>query len=170
LWDATSEHQAPRHPVLQARHHAWAGFVNRMEEAMPPGGMVFQLPATTYPHARMTHEMLDYAHLACHAYSRTLRWSYGTNRNRRWDSWQQYVAGLPPAEMVRALALADFSGVYVDCRGYADRAGSLRTELRALLGPEVATSDSGDQVLFSLAPAAQALRSAIPALDRERER
>jgi phosphoglycerol transferase len=170
LWDVTSEHQAPRHSVLQARHHAWAGFVARMEEALPPGGMVFQLPATTYPEAGMTHDMPDYAHLACHAYSKTLRWSYGTNRNRRWDCWQQYVAGLAPAEMIRALALADFAGVYVDRRGYADRGESLLSELRMRLGPEVATSDSGDQLLFSLAPAAQALRSATPAADLEREK
>jgi phosphoglycerol transferase len=170
LWDVTSEHQAPRHSVLQARHHAWAGFVNRMEEAMPPGGMVFQLPATSYPEAGLTHDMPDYTHLACHAYSKTLRWSYGTNRNRRWDSWQQYVAGLPPADMVRALALAEFAGVYIDRRGYADRAEPLLAELRAQHGPEVAVSDSGDQLLFTLAPAAQALRSTMAAADREREK
>jgi len=137
---------------------------------MPPGGMVFQLPATSYPEAGMTHDMPDYAHLACHAYSKSLRWSYGTNRNRRWDCWHQYVAGLLPADMVRALALADFAGVYVDRRGYADRGAGLLAELRPLLGPEVAASDSGDQVLFSLAPAARSLRSTLTAAALEAER
>jgi phosphoglycerol transferase len=172
VWDVTNERQAPAHAALRAQQHAWAGFVCRMEEAMPPGGMVFQLPATTYPEVGMTHAMPDYAHLACHAYSKTLRWSYGTNRNRRWDCWHRHVAGLPPAEMARALALADFGGVYVDRRGYADRADALIGELRALLGPEVAASDSGDQILFSLAAAAQALRSAIApaAWETEQER
>jgi hypothetical protein len=170
VWDLTTERQAPRHPVLQARHHAWAGFVARMEEAMPLGGMVFQLPATTYPEAGMTHDMPDYAHLACHTYSKTLRWSYGTNRNRRWDCWQQHVAAMPPDEMVRALALAEFSGVYVDRRGYADRADSLLVKLRSLLGPEVAVSDSGEQVLYSLAPAVQQLPSTVPSDELEREK
>jgi len=172
VWDVTNERQAAAHAALQARHHAWAGFVCHMEEAMPPGGMVFQLPATSYPEVGMTHAMPDYSHLACHAYSKTLRWSYGTNRNRRWDCWQQHVAGLPPAGMVRALVLADFAGVYVDRRGYADRADALVGDLRSLLGPEAVASDSGDQLLFSLAPAAQALRSTIgpAAWEAERDR
>jgi hypothetical protein len=116
--------------------------------------------------------MPDYAHLTCHVYTRTLRWSYGTNRNRRWDGWQQHVAGLPPADLVRALALADFAGVYVDRRGYTDRAESLVGQLRTILGPEVAASDSGDQLLFSLASAAQGLRSSTPpaAWEAEKER
>jgi phosphoglycerol transferase len=143
-----------------------------MEDALPPGGMVFQLPAVSYPEAGTTHRMPDYAHLACHSYSRTLRWSYGTNRNRRWDEWHQYVASLPSAEFVRALVLADFAGVYVDRRGYADRGDGILTELRGLLGPEVAASDSGEQLLFALAPAAQPLRSATDpvAWERDRER
>jgi phosphoglycerol transferase len=170
LWDLTNEHQFPRHSAIQARHHAWAGFVERMEEATPPGGMIFQLPAVTYPEAGNTHELPDYAHLACHAYSKTLRWSFGTNRNRRWDCWQQYVAGLPTADMVRSLALADFAGIYVDRRGYADHAEALLTELRSLLGPEVVASDSGDQLLFSLAPAVQSLRSTMPNAERNREK
>ena len=62
--------------------------------------------------------------------------------------------------------------MYVDRRGYADRADGLISELHALLGPEVAASDSGDQLLFSLAPAAQALRSTITpaAWEAEQER
>ena len=172
VWDLTTTRQAPRHSAFQARHHAWSGFVCRMEQAMPPGGMVFQLPAASYPEAGVIHQMPDYAHLACHAYSKTLRWSYGTNRNRRWDCWHQHVAGLPPADMVRALALADFAGVYVDRRGFADRGEALVAELRTLLGPEVAASDPGEQLLFSLAPAVHRLRSSTPdaAWDAERAR
>src|SRR5262245_66656212 len=78
-----------------------------MEAALPRGGMVFQLPAASYPEAGVVHQMPDYAHLTCHVYTRTLRWSYGTNRNRRWDAWHQFVAKLPATEMVRALCLAD---------------------------------------------------------------
>jgi phosphoglycerol transferase len=132
-----------------------------MEEAMPPGGMIFQLPATSYPEIGTTQRMPDYAHLACHPYSKTLRWSYGTCRNRRWDEWQQHVGRLTTAQMVRALCLAEFDGVYVDRRGYADNADALITELRELLGTELVVSDSGDQMLFTLATAKQSLRSSM---------
>jgi hypothetical protein len=106
--------------------------------------------------------MPDYAHLACHSYSKTLRWSYGTNRNRQWDAWQQHVAAMAPAHMVRALALADFAGVYVDRRGYPDRGELLLSDLRKLLGQEIAVSASGDQLLFSMSETAARLRSATP--------
>ena len=131
---------------------------------------MFQLPAVSYPEAGTTHRMPDYAHLACHAYSRTLRWSYGTNRNRRWDEWHQHVAGLPPAEMVRALSLAGFAGVYVDRRGFADNGDAVIGDLRGRLGPEVAASDSGEQLLFSLAPAVEDLRRYVDPADWEREK
>lgn len=160
VWDVTTVRQAPPHKELQARHHAWARFVARMEGALPPGGMVFQLPAVSYPEAGVTHQMPDYAHLGCHAFSKSVRWSYGTCRNRRWAEWHGHVADLPPAELVRALVLADFAGVYVDRRGYADHGERVVADLRSLLGPEVATSDAGDQLLFALAPIAPSLRSA----------
>jgi phosphoglycerol transferase len=170
LFDITSQRQAPHHSELKRNHAAWAGFVERMENALPPGAMVFQLPATSYPEAGTTHRMPDYAHLACHSYSRKLRWSYGTNRNRRWAEWQQHVASLTLSQMVRALCLAGFDGLYVDRRGYPDGGKCLLAELRALLGTELVVSDTGEQMLFSLAPAAQTIRSSLDARSLERER
>jgi hypothetical protein len=159
LWDLTSVRQAPHHSELRTHHAGWVDFGNRMEQAMPPGGMVFQLPAASYPEAGVVHAMPDYAHLTCHVYTRTLRWSYGTNRNRRWDEWDRYVAGLPAPEMVRALCLAGFAGVYVDRRGYADHGDGVLAELRTLLGREAVSSGSGEQLLFRLDAATAALRA-----------
>src|SRR5262249_53758985 len=172
LWDTTSVHQAPRHSELRAQHAAWADFVYRMEEAMPPGAMVFQLPAASYPEVGVTHRMPDYAHLACHSFSRTLRWSYGTARNRRWDEWHRSIAAEPPEAMVSDLCLAGFSGVYVDRRGYADGGLAIIADLRRLLGPEVVSAPGGEQALFSLARAEGKLRSSIDSArwDQERER
>ena len=141
-----------------------------MEAALPEGAMVFQLPAGSYPEAGTTHRMPDYAHMACHAYSGTLRWSFGTNRNRRWDEWHKHVAGLPPPEMVKALSLAGFAGVYVDRRGFADNGDAVIGDLRGRLGPEVAASHSGEQLLFSLAPAVEDLRRYVDPADWEREK
>ena len=121
-----------------------------MESALPAGGLVFQVPAMSYPEAGRLAKMPDYAHLACHSYSQSLRWSYGTNRNRRWAEWQDAVYRLPTAEMVRALRTAGFDGLYFDRRGFADPWPVL-AELNALLGPPVAVSDSNEQLLFSLA-------------------
>lgn len=170
LWDVTTQRQAPHHADLQANHAAWGGFVQRMEDVMPAGGMVFQLPAASYPEVGSIERMPDYAHLACHSYSHSLRWSYGTSRNRRWDEWHQHVAHLTPAQMVRALCLAGFDGIYVDRRGYADNAKALLCELRSLLGTELVVSDSGEQMLFSLASAKQSLQSTFDEKTWEHEK
>jgi phosphoglycerol transferase len=130
--------------------------------------MVFQLPAASYPEAGPVHRMPDYAHLNCHVYTRTLRFSYGTNRNRRWDEWHQYVARLSAADMVHALAVAGFDGVYVDRRGYADDGESMVSKLRELLGPEAVAHGSGEQLLFRLDRARAVLGSADTEPDRDR--
>jgi len=170
LWDLTSQRQAPKHAELQKNHDAWSSFVRRMEESLPANAMVFQLPAASYPEAGTPYRMPDYAHLACHSYSRTLRWSFGTNRNRRWDEWQQYVARLTPEQMIRALALSGFAAVYVDRRGFADEGKALIDEMHRLLGREMLASDSGEQLLFSLEPIAKSLRDTLDAVTLEREK
>ena len=170
LLDVTSRRQAPSHLDLQQSHHIWQDFVERMEATLPEGAMVFQLPAASYPEAGTTHRLPDYAHLTCHVYSKKLRWSYGTNRNRRWDEWHQYVASLTPSEMVESLALAGFQGVYVDRRGYADNGEAMLAQLRLLLGGESVASESGEQLLFSLSRAEGDLRKTLDERERERKR
>jgi len=118
---------------------------------------VFQLPAVSYPEAGRVHDMPDYAHLACHSYSRTLRWSYGTNRNRRWAEWHRYVAGLPPEDMIRALRTAGFAAVYVDRRGYDGLDWiKLFAALSDRLGDPVVGRFIDDRALFRLAEVGEA--------------
>jgi heme/copper-type cytochrome/quinol oxidase subunit 4 len=168
--DVTNEQQAPRHAELRADHQSWREFGARMEEALPAGGMVFQLPATSYPEVGPVYQMPDYSHLTSHVYTQTLRWSFGTDRNRRWADWHEYVANLPTVDFIRALVLADFSGVYIDRRGYADHGNTIVAELRTALGPEVVTSKSGDQMLFTLASVSQSIRSGVEPAAWERDR
>ena len=167
LLDLTSTRQAPNYAVLNAAHADWSDFVGRVEAKLPPGGMVFQLPAVTFPEAGKTHEMHDYAHMNCYLYSRQARWSYGTCRNRRWDEWQQYVASLPTAEMVRALAVAGFSGIYVDRRGYGDHGAAILAELKELTAAEAITSGTGNAVFFSLDGYAAKLQVTVAAAELE---
>jgi hypothetical protein len=62
--------------------------------------------------------------------------------------------------------------VYVDRRGYADDGDQVVSQLRVLLGPEVVSSGSGEQLLFRLDWASGRIRSFArdADLDAERER
>src|SRR5262249_14603353 len=105
-----------------------AAFVHAIEDVLPDGAMVFQLPYTPYPENPPPHRMMDYDHARGYLHSRTLKWSYPTMRGRWGDTWQSAVSRKPPAELVAALALAGFSGLYIDRFGYADNAAELEKD------------------------------------------
>jgi phosphoglycerol transferase len=127
-----------------------AAFVRRIEAATPAGSMIFQLPYAVFPEQGALHAMGDYEHLRAHVHSRSLRWSYGAMRGRAGDAWQRKVAGLPPREMIYALAEAGFAGIYLDRFGYEDQASELESELRRLLPVAPLVSPNGRLVYFRL--------------------
>jgi phosphoglycerol transferase len=155
--------QAPRccrpdYAALRAGYEHDARFVSRIEAAVPPQGLVFQLPYMTFPERGAIHAMPDYDHLRCLLHSRTLRWSYGSPRGRVGDLWQRTVAALPPAEMVQTLACAGWSGVYLNRNGFPDGAARLEAELTRLLARAPLVSEDGILLLFPLTDYAAGLR------------
>ncbi len=95
-------------------------FVRLVETLLPPGAMVFQLPGTHFPVDPGRERMGYYEHARAFLQSKHLRWSWG-GIDGRGNDWQLSVAGLPPAIMPRRLALAGFSGIWIDRRGYGPR-------------------------------------------------
>jgi phosphoglycerol transferase len=103
-------------------------FVAGLEEQLPPGAMVFQLPHQSIPvstRARPPIELYDPGR--AYFSSRSFRWSWGSMVGRTGD-WQMLVARLPPARLVRTLALAGFSGVWLDRRAYPGEGAAARLE------------------------------------------
>jgi hypothetical protein len=92
-------------------------FVRRLESRLPKGAMVFQLPHTNTPYETVPTGMGTYNHGRAYLHSRSLRWSWGALIGRN-ANWQAEVQRLPPVELVRTLALAGFSGVWIDRFGY----------------------------------------------------
>jgi phosphoglycerol transferase len=138
-----------------------ADFVGAIETALPAAAMVFQLPYVPFPEHPPVHGMRDYEHLRGYLHSRTLRWSYASIKGRGADAWQREAARKPPAELLHTLALAGFAGVYVDRRGYADRAADLERELAAAGARAAAVSGDGNLVFFDLLPFARELREQL---------
>ena len=123
------------------------GLVEQIERTLPKGALVFQLPAMTIPIDRETWPpMLYYDPARAYVHSRSLRWSWGAILGRDHD-WQRAAAILPPAELVRVLALAGFSGIWIDRNGYLGekrpRHQDLEAALVAAAGGPVLTSQPG---------------------------
>ena len=91
--------------------------------------MVFQLPLNEFPEGSPPGTMGTYDPARAYLHSKTLRWSFGAMKGRFGDSWQKYAVDRPTPETLRTIALAGFSGVWVDRDGYADRGAAVEAKL-----------------------------------------
>ncbi len=139
--------------------------VREIESRLPAGAMVFQLPHMTVPVDRATYPpMLYYDPGRAYVHSRTLRWGWGAMIGRRRD-WGRAVEALPPPDAVRVLALAGFSGIWIDRWGYTGkerpRYEEIEKELTSLTGESPLVSTQGRYSLLSLEPYRQRLEARL---------
>ena len=141
------------------------GLVRAVEAQLPAGAMVFQLPDMTVPVDRATDPpMLYYDPGRMYLHSRSLRWSWGAMIGRNRD-WGRAVAALPVAERLRVLALAGFSGLWIDRWGYTGARrppfATLEAGIAAVVGTSPATSARGRYSFFTLEPFRQRLEAEL---------
>ena len=105
--------------------------------------------------------MTAYDHGRPYLHSKTLRWSYGAMKGRFADAWQKAAVDRPTPDMLRTLAVAGFSGVYVDRAGYDDRGVAIETVLRQETGPPPLSSEDHRFAVYDLRPFATALRDRL---------
>jgi len=128
-WDQTGPRFIPAYQDVRQKFQADAKFFQAIESRLPSGSSVFQLPVVRFPEEPPVHHMLDYDHLRGYLHTRSLRWSYGALKGREGDAWQKSLAGLPAQELARRVALAGFSGIYLNRDGYADDGAAVEKAL-----------------------------------------
>lgn len=151
LWD-----QVPRPPTAEetatiARLVASdRGFTEKMEAALPPGAMVFQMPVMEYPESPIPG-VGSYDHFRPYLYSKQLRFSFGSQKGREREKWQPAVqaklfegatldqqAGVIRVNQANAKAAVDelkrlgFSAIYVNRNGFLDRGKGIEEALLEL--------------------------------------
>src|SRR5207247_6888050 len=111
--------------------HEWAAlaiFVGSLEQRLPAGAMVFQLPVLTYLNEIGRERMQPLDHIKPYLASSRVHWSYPALS----DSivrWPQQVGRLPTPVLATALEAQGFRAVLIDRDGYFDRGRTLLTEL-----------------------------------------
>jgi phosphoglycerol transferase len=123
-----------------------------LENAVKPGGMVFQLPVLVFPESEPAHQLGDYEHFRPYLATRSLRFSYGALRGRSRGRWQRELAGLPTPKLVERLESYGFSALYFNRQGFSDRGEKLMTELMAMGRTRKFEGESGEQVVVLLEP------------------
>ena len=134
---------------LQEEKNSDSQFVKRIEDSVPKGSMIFQLPYHPYPEGGPVNQMQDYHLFVGFMYSKDLKWSYGGSKGREGDLWYQQTAGKPVEQMVGELRAKDFAGVYVDKRAYDDIGfADLDASLKRVIGCEPIHSENGNLYFY----------------------
>jgi len=173
LTDQASLLAVPSYQQARSEYASDGAFVRRVEGAVPPQAMIFQLPYQPFPEATPVGRMGSYDPLRPYLHSRTLRWSFGTIRGREGDDWISAISQEPPAALVETVSAAGFAGILVDRYGYSDGGAEIEAGLRARLGAEP-ISDSGigpsppHLTFWSLAGYEAAATARLSPADRER--
>jgi phosphoglycerol transferase len=170
VFDQTTPAYLPKYESTKAEFLSDKQFVNGLEASLPAGAMIFQLPYTPFPEQPAIHKMGGYDHLRGYLHSKNLRWSFGAIKNREVDLAQRRLASLPPAELAEALAVAGFSGIYVDRFAYEDNGTALESELSNVLQSAPSASPNGRLAFFNLNDYANRLRQKYSSSEWEREK
>jgi phosphoglycerol transferase len=159
LRDQTTWRFVPDYAQLKSAFQQEKSFVRTLEAALPSGAMILQLPYMSFPeHGPATEQLRDYDLFRCYLQSTHLRWSYGCMKGRAGDLAQRMLATRDLPDMLRTIALAGYSGLHIDRRGYEDGAAALETSLTALLSAEPLRSGDGLWLFYNLAGYTERLR------------
>lgn len=147
ILDQTSNGMVPSYSANSKDYASDDAFIKNIEKEMPAQAQIFQLPYMAFPENGLVNQMRDYDHFRAYLHSGTLRWSYGVMKGRQGDIWQKNVSAEPTGQLIRDLALAGFSGVYINRAGYSDNAAKIEQELETALNEKPLTN-SNDTLLF----------------------
>ena len=123
-----------------------------LEAALPAGAMVFQLPVLGFPEVTPPFRLAQYELFRPFLNTHTLRFSYGAAKFRARSRWQRDLENVPTATLVRRLESYGFAALYLNRKGYEDRAERLLRELSALGYDRRIESVRGQQVVVLLHP------------------
>lgn len=124
--------------------------VAQMEDTLPPGSMVFELPAMDFPEVGPTYGVDGYEMFRPTYYAETLRFSHGDVKGRANSGWKFQVGSLPVPQMVAELKAKGFAAIYLNRKGYPDGAQRLLGELKANGCRVIGIADTQDTVAFAL--------------------
>ena len=125
-------------------------FARAIENDLPAGAMVFELPFMRYPENGPINKVGDYDEFRPYLHSSGLRWSYGGVKGREASDWNKATAALPTEQMLRRLAAAGFAGIYVDRFGYEDAARQTEASICVFVKTPPIVSDDNRFVFYDI--------------------
>jgi len=129
FWDQVPRSPTPEQTATIARQvKADREFVARMEEALPKEAMVFQLPIMEFPEAPVPG-VPAYDHFRPYLFSKDLRFSFGSNKGRDREKWQQQLSTMTFDKAVQEIKDRGFAAIYLNRNGFPDRGKEVENRL-----------------------------------------
>jgi phosphoglycerol transferase len=119
LFDQIGKGLVPDPRRNEAEWNNDAQFVSAIEQQLPAGAMVYELPYLPWPEGPGSGAITNQDPWRGFLHSDRLRWSFAGMRGREAD-WQEFTTRQPTPDMVDAITAAGFDGIYLDRNGYTD--------------------------------------------------
>ncbi|MFX3632169.1 MAG: hypothetical protein ACE3L7_08840 [Candidatus Pristimantibacillus sp.] len=148
--DQTSTRYIPNYTVAKEEFMSDKQYFKSIEESIPSDSMIFQLPYVPFPEHPWVNRMGNYEHLKGYLHTSSLRWSFGALNGSLADLWTREVSAKPAEEMLEALSLAKFEGIYLDRFGYPDNDTTVEDEIVSITKAEPLVSKNERWVFIDL--------------------
>jgi phosphoglycerol transferase len=124
--------------------------VNRLEQKLPVGASVYQMPYAPYPNAPILNGAVPLESLLAYVYSHHLRWSFPALSTASVD-FERRLAGKSQKEIAKRLLAAGFSAIWINRFAYDDVGAEIMRRLDEIGLPEIEHDSEGRIAVFSLA-------------------
>jgi phosphoglycerol transferase len=150
LWDSIPP-QRKSYEAIEAQHASDRAFVAQIEDLMPDGAKILQLPIIEFPEAQPVGKMEDYDHLRAYlADDGSLEWSYGSIKGRPAAEWQTVLRDkIGPIGALPAILGLGFEGIWIDTYGYVGKEDEVDQIVEAV-GVEPLVSPDGRFLFLDL--------------------
>jgi phosphoglycerol transferase len=138
--------------ALQTSFKMEKGFIADLENTLPKGSAIYQLPYMYFPENPGLYRLPDYEHAIGFSNSKDLHWSYGGLKGRKGDNFFRALAKEPIKKQVEVIQNLGFNAIYIDKRGFADNGNAVLSELKNMIGNPIATRKDGEIVVFQVTP------------------
>lgn len=148
LWDQVG---ATHKTSSGAAYFSDKRFINAIEEILPPGASVYQMPYMRFPEMPGIGGMTEYSHARGFILSKNLNWNYGGMKARRGSDFFLRLAAMPVEKQLDIASKMGFEGVYIDNRGFGDGGASINLAISSLLGKKAdLVSEDGSLAFYRM--------------------
>ena len=113
----------------------------KIEDALPQGSMIYQIPFMDYPEAGWVNKIYDYHQFYGYLNTKSLKWTYGGVRGRQNLAKELYIDGPLSKRLIYGLQENNFAGVLVDTDGFADNGKEVIDFYNNLYGTPIISGD-----------------------------